>query len=321
MLAELKNVLVLLTEDTAPGPAVARALRLAEASDATVTLLDVGSTVPAEAELTIPRDTLETLRSASEEQRRSRLDTLADRIRQAGVAAHAKLATGDPYRVAIHHVLTDRHDLVLKTVDAQDPRARSTLGSTDKHLLRKCPCPVWLVREDEHLHYKTILAAVEPNPSEIERHALSVGILRAAAEIAAVDHGSLHVLHAWHVFGEIWLSGPEPLVPDAETDDIVGRTLNRHARMLDELIEQSSGAGVPVDSHLVHQHAGPAIIDFVARYEVDLLVIGSVGRSGVAGLLIGNTAEHVLSEVTCSVLCFAGQARRPHGGDQVMLAL
>ena len=38
--------------------------------------------------------------------------------------------------------------------------------------------------------------------------------------------------------------------------------------------------------------------------QVELLVIGTVGRSGIPGLLIGNTAEQVLAEVTCSILAF-----------------
>jgi hypothetical protein len=38
------------------------------------------------------------------------------------------------------------------------------------------------------------------------------------------------------------------------------------------------------------------------RIEADLLVMGTVCRTGAAGFLIGNTAETVLSDVTCSVL-------------------
>ena len=35
---------------------------------------------------------------------------------------------------------------------------------------------------------------------------------------------------------------------------------------------------------------------------IDLVVMGTVARSGIAGMLIGNTAERVLRKLPCSVL-------------------
>ncbi len=41
---------------------------------------------------------------------------------------------------------------------------------------------------------------------------------------------------------------------------------------------------------------------FVDETHIDLAVIDTIGRTGIPGLLIGNPAESVLSEVNCSVL-------------------
>ena len=41
---------------------------------------------------------------------------------------------------------------------------------------------------------------------------------------------------------------------------------------------------------------------FVKKEEVDLLVMGSVGRAGLAGVVVGNTAEKILRQVACSIL-------------------
>jgi len=38
------------------------------------------------------------------------------------------------------------------------------------------------------------------------------------------------------------------------------------------------------------------------RLKVDLIALGTVGRSGVEGLLLGNTAENVLAESDCDIL-------------------
>lgn len=116
------------------------------------------------------------------------------------------------------------------------------------------------------------------------------------------------VLHAWRVFGELLLRGPTPLVSDQEVDYIVGQALNRHARFLDDLVENTPLSGVAAKTHLVHARPADAIIDFAASQPTGLLVIGTVGRTGIPGLLIGSTAERVLGEVACSVL-----ALKPRG--------
>jgi nucleotide-binding universal stress UspA family protein len=42
--------------------------------------------------------------------------------------------------------------------------------------------------------------------------------------------------------------------------------------------------------------------------DIDILVMGTVARTGIAGFIIGNTAENILQTVTCSLL-----ARKPNG--------
>jgi nucleotide-binding universal stress UspA family protein len=38
------------------------------------------------------------------------------------------------------------------------------------------------------------------------------------------------------------------------------------------------------------------------KYNVDLIVMGTVARIGIPGLIIGNTAESIFEQVKCSVL-------------------
>lgn len=304
MLESLRKILLLTSPRSAAEPAFDRALILAKAANAVLTLLDVAEAPPAEAKLTMPERTLETLLETSHEAQTARLEELRERARAAGISADTIAESGDPYRRAIEHVLADDYDLLIKTNDSLPTGARAAYGSTDKHLLRKCPCPTWIVHPEHAPRHATILAAVDPSPDDPERHELSTKVLGAAARIAAVDGAALHVLHAWRVFGELWLRAPRPVASDPEVDHIVGQTLNRHAQMLDDLLERTPMPEISVERHLVHQEAAQAIIDFTRQRRVDLLVIGTVGRSGIPGLLIGNTAEQVLAEVACSVLAF-----------------
>ena len=75
------------------------------------------------------------------------------------------------------------------------------------HLLRKCPCPVWLVKPKAPKTYQRILVAVDVDdgylPKELEtRHRLNVQILETAASLAISESAELHVVHAWEAVGE-----------------------------------------------------------------------------------------------------------------------
>ncbi len=54
--------------------------------------------------------------------------------------------------------------------------------------------------------------------------------------------------------------------------------------------------------HLIEGEPSDSIPELVATKSIDLLVMGTVCRTGIPGFIIGNTAEEVLSQINCSVL-------------------
>ena len=54
--------------------------------------------------------------------------------------------------------------------------------------------------------------------------------------------------------------------------------------------------------HLIKGEAGRVIPEVAAKNEADLIVMGTLSRSGVAGFFIGNSAEKIIHNVDCSVL-------------------
>ena len=58
----------------------------------------------------------------------------------------------------------------------------------------------------------------------------------------------------------------------------------------------------PPEIHLREDLAENAILHAILNDQYDLLVMATIARSGLAGFLMGNTAERLLPQVTCSVL-------------------
>ena len=59
---------------------------------------------------------------------------------------------------------------------------------------------------------------------------------------------------------------------------------------------------VECEHHLLFGHPADAIVEFAKAHQIDLIVMGTHGRTGVARLLMGSVAESVVRRAECPVL-------------------
>src|SRR5690606_15053039 len=57
-----------------------------------------------------------------------------------------------------------------------------------------------------------------------------------------------------------------------------------------------------INYHLLQGSAIQVLPHLVEQVRADLVVMGTVARTGISGLIIGNTAEAILDQLKCSVL-------------------
>lgn len=203
---------------------------------------------------------------------------------------------GAPSLQLIRRVLSHHHDLLLKTARGVDRRHRSFFGGTARRLVRKCPCPVWLVAPEALPERPRILAAVDPL-SRSGGAEFAGRVLDHAQSLARHLRGELVVVHAWRptAAGMLRKYATEPLLEEYvneawQTADIALRGL-------------VAGSSAEPRVHLIEGEASEVIPEFARRHRTDVIVMGSVGRSGLSGLLIGEMAEEILAEVDCGVFC------------------
>lgn len=75
-----------------------------------------------------------------------------------------------------------------------------------------------------------------------------------------------------------------------------------HAGAFAGLVRRFEMQDLRVQTHLVKGEAGSLIPALARHRHIDVIVMGTVCRTGIAGLFIGNTAERVLRRVNCSIL-------------------
>jgi universal stress protein E len=301
-----QNILVCIKTAAQGHTALAHAEKLALASGAALKLLSVIEDSTGRLPHLLPATAdLERLIHMA---RREELAALAAGLEQKGLKVTARVIEGRPSDVIIEEAVRDAHDLVLITAhEVREPR-EPFFGTTALRLMRRCPCPLWVVQPGRDAPYERILAAVDPLPGEPEREAFNRQVLELAQSLAAYEEGKLHVLHVWSLYGEEVLRQRRP--PE-EVERLAVAMEAQASRTVKELLAAS---GVAVDADrvfLVNGDPGEVIPRFAAEKRIDAIVMGTVGRTGISGFLIGNTAEKVLGLVECSVLTVKPAAFAP----------
>jgi nucleotide-binding universal stress UspA family protein len=237
------------------------------------------------------------------ENRQAELEELASSV-ASDASFTVEVRFGKPFVETTCAVLREGHDMVITATDEDRPRWRPLFGSRVLHLLRKCPAAVWVAKGEAGHGYRRIVAAVDPGPVRDEgaNGGLDTTILQLATSMAQIDGAELHVVHAWSAFGEQLLAGRAKMSA-ADVAAYVAERRDAQQQWLDALLAASEvPGGPPRQPHLIKGDPAEVIPRFVRERQADLIVMGTVARTGIAGLLIGNTAEDILQAIDCSVL-------------------
>ncbi len=291
------NILVVAEAESDASTTLARAVSLAAANGCRIKVYDVLEPLPRSAKKlfkVIARPKLERLLL---EKRREELEAAIAKVDAGNVPIEVGVGIGVRFIEIIREVLRHDHDLVMKSAINETGGRTSSFGSTDLHLMRECPCAVWIVKPSSSKKAQRILAAVDPDPSDSDSSQLNDSVMELAVSLATLEKSELHVVHAWVLYNEKLLH-----VLVGNLDKLVRNTRKNHRKWLNALLERFD---VPRDRRRVHllQGAAKLVIPRLARKKrASLIVMGTAARSGVPHFLIGNTAENVMNEVDCSVV-------------------
>lgn len=207
------------------------------------------------------------------------------------IAVKCETLLGDPYVQLTHAVQAEGHDLVMAGTRGRASWEEFFVGSTAKRLIRKCPASVWIVKAEHLGAPKVVLAPTDFSEVSLKSVAQGLWIARQAD----AQFHLLHVIDSEDV--------PEDLFSKEPRENTLRQEINEVAKARLETFLDS----LPVDRAAVHVHLSWGVpwreVTRMAQHlAADLIALGTVGRGGIQGLLLGNTAEKVLSTCDCSIL-------------------
>ena len=135
-------------------------------------------------------------------------------------------------------------------------------------------------------------------PTDFSPHADAA--LDYAFELSEVFGSALTILHAYHLV--IPMSVP-PTGGGFRMPGHVARELREHAQgVVEGLVEANVRPGRMLRGRAVESPPAQAILAEVERSAVDLIVMGTQGRTGIAQLLLGSVARRIVQTAPCPVL-------------------
>lgn len=220
-----------------------------------------------------------------------KLQQLALRLRGTDLSIQVEVLIGTPYLELIQAVQKEGYDLVLVGTRGLGTVERWLVGSTAQRLIRKCPASVWVVKSEHAQPPQVVLAATDL--SEVSRKAVWQGYW--VAQRAGAEFHVLHVVDAHDV--------PEGALDNIPPGGSLFDRIEAEARRrFDEFLGTLGIEPARMHTHLTWGAPWQEIQTLASEHKVDLVVLGTVGRSGIRGMLLGNTAEKVLSTCDCSLL-------------------
>jgi nucleotide-binding universal stress UspA family protein len=309
-----KNILYITNQESEQTDTFKRVQALVENNQAQLTIVSTADKIPPNSKFFKIRVSSKEVQSEIIEKSRLFLEELiANSALKNKSTVSSKVLVGIPYLEVIKEVLRKDVDLVIKDLVDVDSKVKD-LDASDMHLLRKCPCAVWLNRSSGFSSPIKVIATLDvddsyPDEELATRHDLNMDVFSIAASYSVTEMAELYAVHAWNAIGESMMSGGFVNKSKEEVSSYVNEVkLHAEQKLNDFMSESAEELGKEMmdflspKAQLLKGDANTEIPKFADDVNAELVVMGTVCRTGIAGVLIGNTAEAILNRLNCSVL-------------------
>lgn len=293
---DINHILVVLDQSDTEQPGLDRALWLARLLNADITLLTNAWDTYGDHSSQLAGETRDGIRAALT----SRAEQWLSSFTESDDCNGLRLATEVHWQkhlhdAAIESMRNNDFDLVIKSTHKHGILDR-IFSHTDWNLMRHCPAPVLMVKSAAPWRHSRILASIDATSADRGHQLINDNILSFAEHLA--DHFStdLHIANAYPLVALAFSMVPEVTAPDNIQEFVTEQHQEATQQWADKFNVHKDHI------HIAEGDTDEVISDIAHRIEADLVVVGTVGREGLSGVLIGNTAEALVDKVHCDVL-------------------
>ena len=300
---KFNNILVVLNPENDKQYALARAVRLAKeqknSNPVKITLFlaiyDLSYEMSA---LLSPEERAEMHRNVIE-QRKLAIQPYIEKYASDGINFSSTVVWHSNEAEAITtEVETHNYDLVVKYTNAEESLKSLIATPVDWQILRRCPTPILVVKDGDWKHQRRILVAVNVSDDENEAHStFNDELVSLSMDLAdSLDRGNIHLVTAYP---------PTPInmaidLPEFSSGEYSSGLRGQYLLNMKALRQKY---GIDGDhTHVLEGFPEDVIPQVAEKLEAELVILGTIGRTGLSAAFLGNTAEHVISKLNCNLL-------------------
>lgn len=200
---------------------------------------------------------------------------------------------GPPVRTI--HEYADEHDVELVAMGTQGRTGvdRFVAGSVAEGVVRQATVPVLTVRATDRSDTAGGYAEVLLPTDGSDYAARAVGPALAIAERFGARVHVLHVVNPADLPAE---AGDTPPVELLERLEAEGKAVT------EEIAERVREAGLEAVTSVREGYPAAALLDYAPDREIDLIAMGTAGKTGLNRFLLGSTTERVIRHAPVPVL-------------------
>ncbi|WP_286272739.1 universal stress protein UspE [Thalassotalea hakodatensis] len=248
-------------------------------------------------------DEREAMRQSLIDDRKTWLENIIAQENHQGLTInHQVVWHNRPFEPIIEQAIHHNVDIVIKGTHEHDKLKSVIFTPTDWHILRKCPCPVLLVKDHSWPANGNIVASVNVGSDESEHTSLNDIITQEAVLLGNIIQGNVHLVNSYP---------GTPVNIAIEIPEFNANEYNDSMRQHHQQAMQNHATKYSISTENTHVREGlpeDVIEEVSQQLDAELVVLGTIGRTGISAALIGNTAEHVIDRLNCDVL-----ALKPEG--------
>jgi universal stress protein E len=217
----------------------------------------------------------DSLREAEQSRHEAWVERLVAPLQSEGLKISTEVECDEDWRSAlIAAAKRSEADLIVRSSFRRSALQRRVLKTTDWALLREAHCPVLLVKTERIGKLEKVLVALDIKDKDETHKTLTDQVIAHARSVAERSGAELHAVNAYQ--------GAMSFVHPPDLAKRVG-------------IERSMA------------HVGDGSPEAIIAKEAEklgspLVVIGSLARKGVSGIVVGNTAERILDDINADVM-------------------
>jgi universal stress protein E len=291
-----KNILVVISGRRKNHEALARALTYAFVEDVHIHIFSVIYEPLMTFEGYLSNKHVEELKQQYIADRYLYLDHIAKQLDDKGI----KCSVWVEWFAELHQAIEEaarvvQPDLVIKRISASADSKNPFAMPVDRHLLRYCPTPLLLIN-DAKWRQGPITLAIDTDAQDDAHVELNERIILCGKQLSTLTENEINVVSTYTLPS----TSPAVGLPGVDFDLIRHETLKAREKKLQALL---AAHDIPIANiHIIEGAPERAIPRFVQETNSQLLVLGTVGRTGISGLFIGNTSEKILAELSCEIL-------------------